>query len=691
MPANLIRTTCGYCSTGCRLTVDPESKKVWPDADYPVNRGAACPKGFLLLEPLKAADRATRPCIKSPEGRLVPTDWDTAVRAFADNFKRIQARHGKDAVAFLGTGQLPIEETAFLGALGKFGLEMVHGDGNTRQCMATAVQAYKRAFGFDAPPFTYKDFEESDVLVFVGANPAIAHPILWSRVKKNPHTPQIIVIDPRRTETAQRATRHYPIRPDSLLAFLYGVAQLLIQNDWIDRAYIERHTVGFEDFRGHVRMFDPPTVAARSGIPEPDLRTLAEIIHNGRRVSFWWTMGVNQNYQAVACAQAVINLALMTGNIGRPGTGANSITGQANAMGSRLFSNTTNLLGGHDFANTAQRSKIAQILSIDPGRIPDRGSLAYDQILKDVEAGRIKGLWIVCTNPAHSWIDKAWLFRILKNLEYLAVQDMYLTTETAQMADVVLAAAGCGEKEGTFINSERRIGVIRKVMEPPGSALPDFEIFRRIAHAWGCGEMFSRWSSPAAVFELLKQVSQGQPCDITGIGDYDRIESAGGIQWPCPAGAENLSGDRRLFEDACFFHPDGRARFLFDAVGPPPEEQGGEYPFVLLTGRGSVAQWHTQTRTGKVEKLRKMYPAEPYVEIHREDAAALGIAPNDWVQVASRRGAVKVRAAVGDTVSPGAVFMSMHSPETNFLTYPAFDPVSREPSYKYAAVSLRPA
>jgi assimilatory nitrate reductase catalytic subunit len=691
MSQNLIRTVCGYCSTGCRLTVEPESKKVWPDADYPVNRGTACPKGFLLLEPLKATDRAVRPCIKSPEGRLEPTDWGTAIQAFTDNFKRIQARCGKDSVAFLGTGQLPSEETAFLGALGKFGLEMVHGDGNTRQCMATAVQAYKRAFGFDAPPFTYQDFEQSDVLVFIGANPAIAHPIMWSRVKKNPHPPQIVVVDPRRTETASRATRHFPVRPDALLTFLYGIASLLIRNDWIDRNYIERHTTGFDEFRRHVQIFDPSNVADRCGIPESDLRALAETIHNGQRVSLWWTMGVNQNYQAVACAQAVINLALMTGNIGRPGTGANSITGQANAMGSRLFSNTTNLLGGHDFADADHRRKIAGILGIDPGRIPVRPSLAYDQILKEIEAGRIKGLWIVCTNPAHSWIGKGWLFDILKKLDYLVVQDMYHSTETAQMADLLLPAAGCGEKEGTFINSERRIGVIRKVMEPPGAALPDFKIFRRIADAWGCGEMFNAWSSPAAVFELLKQASQGQPCDISGIGDYDRIEAEGGIQWPCPAGAANRSGERRLFEDGRFFHPDGRARFLFDAIELVPEEEGGEYSFVLLTGRGSVAQWHTQTRTGKVEKLRKMHPAEAYVEIHWEDAAALGIQPNDRVRVSSRRGEVRVRAAVGDTVARGALFMPMHYAETNFLTFPAFDPVSREPSYKYAAVSLHPA
>jgi assimilatory nitrate reductase catalytic subunit len=669
--------------------IDPRTFKVLPNPDYPVNRGSACPKGFLFLEPLKAGDRAATPYVRDSGGTLVPTDWDTAIRAFTENFKRIQQTHGSESVAFLGTGQLPIEEIAFLGALGKFGLGMVHGDGNTRQCMATAVTAYKTAFGFDAPPFTYRDFEESDVLVFIGANPVIAHPVMWNRVKRNRNKPDIILIDPRRTETARQATRHYAIRPDSLLTLLYGIAHILVQNDWIDSEYIRRHTQGFDGFRAHVTGFDPANVSRACGLTPDDLLGLARTIHGGKRVSFWWTMGVNQNHQAVACAQAIIGLALMTGNMGRPGTGANSITGQANAMGSRLFSNTTNLLGGHDFLNPEHRRKIAGVLGIDPARIPNRNSMPYHQILREVDAGRIKGLWIVCTNPAHSWIGKRWLFDVLKKLEYLVVQDMYHTTETARMAHLVLAAAGCGEKEGVFINSERRLGVIRKIMDPPGAALPDFDIFKRIAQAWGCGDMFHAWTSPAAVFEILKKASRGQPCDINGIADYDMIEQHGGIQWPYPEGTALTGPERRLFEDGNFYHPDGKARFLYAPVEPVPEQEGGDYPFVLLTGRGSVAQWHTQTRTGKVEKLRKMHPADAYVELHTDDASALGIRAGDRVIVSSRRGEVQGNASVGDTVARCVLFMPMHYAETNLLTHPAFDPQSHQPSYKYAAVNIR--
>jgi assimilatory nitrate reductase catalytic subunit len=688
------RNTCGFCSTGCNFLITGASGsdiKVVPNPEYPVNRGSSCPKGFLHLEPLKAGDRARQPLIRNARGQFEPVSWDKALDEFVTNFKRIQKKHGKEAIAFLGTGQLPTEELALLGSLAKFGMGLLHGDGNTRQCMATAAKAYKLSFGFDAPPFTYQDFEASDVLVFIGSNPMIAHPVMWNRVKKNTNNPQILLIDPRTTETAGKATRHFPIAPDSLLPLLYGLAHILISEGWLKSDYIENHTVGFDDFRKKVEGFNPARVSEKTGLDQEAILDLARIIHEGQRVSFWWTMGVNQNFQAVACAQAIINLALMTGNIGRPGTGANSITGQANAMGSRLFSNTTNLLGGHDFLNPAHRRKIADLLGIDAGLIPDRNSLAYDEILKGVQSGAIKGLWIICTNPLHSWINRSWFRKTLKNLDYMVVQDMYDDTHTAQMADLILPAGACGEKEGTFINSERRISVIRKVMDPPGQALTDFDIFRHIAEAWGCEDLFKEWSSPAAAFEILKRVSQGQPCDISGIGDYNMIERQGGIQWPCPQPQEPLAQERRLLEDGRYFHEDGRARFAFTPVESAPESTDEAYPFVLLTGRGTVVQWHTQTRTDKVDMLKKMHPAEVYVDIHSSDAASLGIENGQWTIVSSRRGEIRARASVGEKVKPNNVFMPMHYIETNELTFPFFDPVSHEPSYKYAAVRIQPA
>jgi assimilatory nitrate reductase catalytic subunit len=693
-PDAVTSVVCGFCSTGCSLDVhvrDGRAVNVTPTSDYPVNAGSACPKGWDALAPLRATDRATTPLLRRGNS-LEPTDWPTAVATFVSRFKAIQAAHGAESVAFLGTGQMPSEELALLGALAKFGMGMVHGDGNTRQCMATAVVAYKQAFGFDAPPYTYADLAESDVLVFVGANPCIAHPILWARVCGNPHQPRIIVVDPRRTETAMAATDHIALRPKSDLVLFYGLANLLVQRGWIDRAFIDAHTTGFAELAAHVAAYSLERVVEATGVAAATIERLAEQIHAGKRVSFWWTMGVNQSHEGVRVAQALINLALMTGNIGRPGTGANSITGQCNAMGSRLFANTTNLLGGHDFTSEAHRAKIAALLDIDPARIPARQSLAYDQILEGVVRGKIRGLWIVATNTAHSWINQADVQEVLRRLDFLVVQDMYATTETAQQAHLVLPAAGWGEKDGTFINSERRIGLIKRVARAPGEALADFYIFKLIADAWGCGDMFARWSSPEAVFRLLADLTCGQPCDITGIGGYDDLEAMRGIQWPLPAGSHAAPcEERRLFANGRFFHPDGRARFIVGEPQRVPEATDATYPFTLLTGRGSAAQWHTQTRTGKSAVLGKLAATAAYVELSPIDAARLEIAQGQRVVVESRRGQMIARAFVTHGVQPGQVFVPMHYARTNQLTFPAFDPQSRQPAYKACAVAVRPA
>ncbi|MEK6257506.1 MAG: nitrate reductase [Planctomycetota bacterium] len=710
-------STCGFCSTGCSLTVhlkEGEAVGLTPNTDYPVNLGMACPKGWEALNVLKAADRATTPLLRNANGKLEPVDWDIAMRVFCSRFKQIQSEHGPESVAWLGTGQIATEELALLGSLAKFGMGMIHGDGNTRQCMATAVVAYKQSFGFDAPPYTYQDFEETDCLVLVGANVCIAHPILWERVMRNKRSPEIIVVDPRRTETAMNATQHLALRPKSDLALFYGLAHILIENDWLNRDYIAAHTTGFHEFAAHVKAFPPAIVSAQTGIPIESLYKVARTIHERERVSFWWTMGINQSYEGVRAAQALINLALMTGNIGRPGTGANSITGQCNAMGSRLFSNTTNLLGGRDFTSEADRADVAQILGIDAGRIPTQNSWAYPEIMKGILDGKIKGLWVVATNPSHSWINQHQAKDILDRLDFLVVQDMYSTTETARDADLILPAAAWGEKEGTFINSERRYGLHKKVAKAPGDALADFHIFQLVAHYWGCEELFQEWRSPEAAFQIMKRLSAGQPCDITGIRDYQHLDDAGGIQWPFAEGVDGRglmvegedseqepasdpqpstlnpqpSSQRRLFENGRYYHDDGRAKFLFEAPRPMPEPPSAEYPFILLTGRGTAAQWHTQTRTGKSAVLRKLSPQSVYVEISPDDARGLGIQPQDWVNVISQRGEIRARAFVTPTVQPGQVFIPMHYEAVNQLTDAVFDPYSRQPSYKACAVRV---
>jgi ferredoxin-nitrate reductase len=565
---------------------------------------------------------------------------------------------------------------------------------------------------------------------------------MWQRVMMNQRNPEIVVIDPRRTETAMAATLHLPIKPKSDLVLLYGLANLLIERGAVKREFIDAHTANYDAFAAFLREFTLERTIAESGIDAATLHRLVDIIATRERVSFWWTMGVNQGHESTRTAQAIINLALMTGNIGRPGTGANSITGQCNAMGSRLFGNASSLLGGYDFTKPEHRDHVAGILGIDAAVIPDRASLAYDQILDGIDQGTIRGLWIIATNTAHSWINQKHFPEIRKKLEFLVVQDMYATTETARMADLVLPAAGWGEKEGVLINSERRLGIVKKVSRAPGVALSDFAIFKLVADAWGCGHLFEKWSSPEATFQILKELSRGQPCEFTGIASYEHIDRVGGIQWPYterdsigaaasdvaasaktrpardippsghvatnaatsasepsssststpplpPAGAHApKERERRLFADGHFFTPDRRAKFLFDQPRPMPEQPDADYPMILLTGRGSSAQWHTGSRTDKSDVLRKLAPRELYVEINPADADRLRIDNNELVRVRSRRGEADALALVTSTVQPGQIYLPMHFDTVNRLTFPAFDPHSRQPSYKACAVRV---
>ncbi|MCB1195041.1 molybdopterin-dependent oxidoreductase [bacterium] len=690
--AKEVKAVCGYCSTGCQFTIETteneEAVKVHTSKDYSVNLGKACPKGIRGLDHLPSEYRAVTPLRRTTSGTFEPVEWHEAMKAFCGNFKSIQEKYGKESVAFLSTGQIPMEEMAFLGCLSKFGMGILHGDGNTRQCMASAAVAYKQSFGFDAPPFTYKDFEESDLLVFFGSNFMIAHFIMWTHIAKNPHKPTIIVVDPRKTNTTAKASVHYKITPKTDLTLLYALAHILIKNKWIDETFIAQSTTGFDEFKKHVETFTPERASRESGLSVEEIHQFAETIRTAKRPSFYWTMGVNQSWMGVRTAQAIINLSLMTGAIGKPGTGPNSITGQANAMGSRIFSNTTSLLAGRDFTNEQHRKEIADILNIDPALIPSKNGLPYHKIVEGIKNNEIKGLWVIATNPTHSWINQSEFQEVIKNLEYLVVQDMFYNTETAQEADLILPAAGWGEKDGTFINSERRIGVVQAACTPPGKALSDFAIFRLIARYWGCGELFKQWTSPEAVFDILKKCSKGMPCDISGIRDYKMLLECGGIQWPFPEGSSLNNNQRRLFEDGIFYHPDGKAKFLFTDILPAPEKIDAAFPFILITGRGTIVQWHTQTRTGKSAILRNMYPQDPYVEIHPDDAEKLGIKNEQWVHVASRRDIVKAVASVTDNIQAGQLFMPMHYKETNRLTFPAFDTYSGQPSYKYCAVKV---
>ncbi|MEM7159426.1 MAG: nitrate reductase [Myxococcota bacterium] len=689
------RTTgsvCGFCSTGCELSIhtrDGRAQGLTPSPTWPVNRGVACPKGWEALAVTQSAARATTPLLRDDGGVHRPIAWDRAMRLFADRFGAIARRHGPESVAFLSTGQIPSEEMLMLGVLAKCGMGMVHGDGNTRQCMATAVTAYKGSFGFDAPPYTYADFEQSDLIVLVGSNLCIAHPILWSRVVANRRDPAIVTLDPRMSETARASTLHLRLRPGSDLALFHGVARALIERGAVDQAFVDASTVGFESFARFVQAYDLPRVASATDLEVAQIEQFIELIAERGRASFWWTMGINQSHQGTRTAQAIINVALMTGNIGRPGTGANSITGQCNAMGSRLFSNTTALPGGYRYDDPKGRATVSRALSIDAGRFQTEPGHAYDRIVRGITQGEIKGLWIIATNPGHSWIDRRTIENALGMLDFVVVQDLFADTETARRADLVLPAAGWGEKDGTFINSERRLGRIRKVQRASGQALADFHIFRLAAAATGNGALFDTWTSPEHVFHKLKATTAGQPCDITGIEDYAMLDRHGGIQWPLPAGHPVEDQHRRLFEDGVFHHEDGRARFVFEPPRPLPETISARFPLLLNTGRGTSAQWHTTTRTQNSTVLARLHPPQAYVELHPSDAKHRCIADGDRVRVVSRRGKIHARAHVTRSVRIGEAFMAMHYATTNLVTRAQFDPHSRQPAYKACAIEIQ--
>lgn len=434
-----IQSTCNLCALACNIDFYVDNgkiQKVSPTVDYPVNKGFCCIKGLNLDKQQTKIKARKSPLLRDENGEMREISWNKGFEVFAKKMTEIQAKYGKESVAYISTGQMTTEEMALLGHVGRNYMGM-HGDGNTRLCMATSVVAHKQSFGFDAPPYTLNDAELSDTIILIGANPVIAHPVFWGRIRKNKDA-KIITVDPRKSETAINSHMWVDIKPKSDLVLLYTLANVLIQNGWIDKKYIDEHTEGYENFKNHVSKFTLDNVEEETGISKERVLELAEIIHNGKRVSFWWTMGVNQGYQAVRTAQSIINLALITGNIGRPGTGANSLTGQCNAMGSRAFSNTAGLYGGGDFDNPVRRKAVAEALEVDESVLATKATLPYNVIIEKAIAGEIKGLWVICTNPRHSFTNNDEFKKAVENLDFLVVQDIYEDTHTAQLCDLYL-------------------------------------------------------------------------------------------------------------------------------------------------------------------------------------------------------------------------------------------------------------
>lgn len=685
-----IQTTCNYCALGCNLDFYVEGEKITrvnPTKDYPVNRGFACIKGLSLDKQINRR-RSPLPIITNQRGEREQVSWNRAFAYTAHQIQELQAAYGAESVAAISTGQLTLEEMALLGHLGRNHLK-INIDGNTRLCMATSVVAHKQAFGFDAPPYTLADFEYSDTILFIGANPVVAHPVVWDRVRfsKTPHT--LIVIDPRRSETARNADEWFGITPKSDLVFLYALAALLIDKGWIDRGYIEAHTEGFAEFKEAVRMFTPQYAEKITGIAPGRLEGLAKTIHEGRAVSFWWTMGVNQGYEAVRTAQAIIALALMTGNIGRPGTGANSLTGQVDAMGSRLFSNTAGLYGGGDFDNPKRREAVAKALHCDESLLAVKPTIPYNAIIENINAGTIKGLWILCTNPRHSWVNNETFRSAVEKLELFIVQDIYPDTDSARLSTVFLPVVPGIQKEGTMINTERRLSALRPVIGKMPDEKNDLEVLLGIGDALGLQQELALWRTSKDIFNLMKECSRYMPCDITGV-DYDALSGSQGMQWPCPEGAAAGDIERRLFEDGAYYTPSKKAKFIFEKPLENPTPRSAEFPLYLNTGRGTVGQWHTQTRTREVAYVADVSIEKAHAFISPGLAKAHHIAENDVIEITSHNGqSARFYARVSDSVDDIQIFAPLHYIETNKLTLSMYDSYSKEPSFKYTPVAVR--
>ena len=593
----------------------------------------------------------------------------------------------------MSTGQLVTEEFYALGKLVQLGFGTNNYDGNTTLCMASAVAGYKRSFGSDGPPGAYDDFEEADAVFLIGANIADNHPILCYRLERNP-AKTVVVADPRVSKTARMADLYLPLKPRSDIALLNGMAHILIRAGLIDRDFVEAHTTGFEDLARHLEKYTPERVASVTGLGEEQVYRAALLYGRAKAPLIAWTMGVNHSTKGTETVNVINNLALLTGNLGKPGAAPFSITGQCNAMGTRETGFTASMPGYRQFECEADRQDLASLWNVSPHSLPKRRGHAYPDIVEACVKGDIKALWIIATNPLVSFPNVEVLQQGFDNLDFLVVQDGFHPTPTTRIADLVLPAAIWGEKEGTYTNSERRVSKVNKAVEPPGEARSDFDIFLAVAAELGLEDaLYPGWSGPEDAFEEWRTVSRGRLCDYSGLS-YSLLETHHGVQWPfTDDDAARGNGHRpptsRLYGDGRFQTPDGRARLFAVEWEPYPEQPSKAFPFVFNTGR-TVEHWHTRTKTKEVKILERMSPSA-WLEMNPRDAQRLGLRPHDLVTVVSPRSRIDhLELRITEIVAPGQVFMPFHYEEknSNRLTQSAFDPISREPNYKQAAVRV---
>lgn len=679
------------------------------DARHPVNRGRTCRKPTELGSAVHAADRATVPLLRT--SRSLPFEavsWDDALGSVASRLRAIVDESGPDAVAFYISGQLLTEDYYAVNKLAKGFLGTNNVDSNSRLCMSSAVAGYTGAFGSDGPPPAYADLELADCLFLLGSNAAACHPILWGRIRdRQAAGARVIVADPRATPTARAADLHLPVRPGTDLPLLNAMLWVLERDGLLDEAFVARHTSGFEETMRVARAWPVSRAAEVCGVPAADIERAAELFGTAGAAMTLWSMGANQSTVGTLKNRALINLCLATGNLGRPGAGPLSLTGQPNAMGGRETGGLAHLLPGYRKVVSAEdRAEMEAHWGLAEGTLSASPGLTATELVDGLLDGRVRAVLVAATNPVVSLPDGGRVREAFERAELVVVQDAHHPTETSALAHAVLPAAAWPEKEGSMTSSERRVGLVRKLLPPPGSARPDWEIYAGLARALGFGDSFA-WSSAAEVYDEWAACTAGRLCDVTGLS-HERLRREGSVQWPAPAdpfaGAADARGERaaaspvRLYEDLRPPTPDRRSHFAptpHADVADPPDDA---HPLLLTTGR-LADQWHTMSRTGKSRALRAA-AGVPTVTLHPDDAAAAGVRAGDSVRLASRRGHVRVEAVVDESVRPGVAFTpfhfgALHAPagagQTNALSHASVDPVSKQPELKAIAVSVQRA
>ena len=712
MSSSQVRSVCPYCGVGCGIVMTVEGQKVSRisgDKQHPSNFGRLCTKGLTAHLPLDAGGRMQHAFVRQ-QRRQDPgqTGMDHAIEQAATRLRGIIDTHGSDAVALYLSGQMSLEAQYLANKLAKGFIRTCHVESNSRLCMASASSGYKLSLGADGPPGSYQDFEHAEVFLVIGANMADCHPILFLRLLDRLKAgARLIVIDPRRNATADKADLFLQVRPGSDLALLNGLLHLLHQNGHTDADFIDRHTEGWEAMPEFLADYTPARVAELTGLAEADIRQAAAWIGESKDWMSCWTMGLNQSIHGTWHSNALCNLHLATGAICRPGSGPFSLTGQPNAMGGREMGYMGPGLPGQRSALAASdRAFVEQQWQLAPGSLRAEGGEGTVAMFEQMAQGQIKACWIICSNPVASVANRQQVIDGLQRAELVIAQDAFLDTETNPYADILLPAALWAEGEGVMINSERNLTLMPRAVPAPGESLPDWQIIARIACAMGYAEAFT-YADAEAVFDEIRQFhNPATGYDLRGI-DYARLREKP-RQWPCAPGREDDRSPLRYCNDGlsqtllehdgqrpalAFPTANGRARFFARPWMPPAELPDDDFPLVLNTGRVQH-QWHTLTKTGKVPSLNRLDPG-PFVEIHPDDAARLGIADKDQVAIRSRRGQAVLPAKVSARVLPGNCFAPFHWNDVygeqlaiNAVTCDAVDPLSLQPAFKHCAVAL---